>query len=161
MGLRWRQWNELYYMMFFERLVGSFALNMALLWTWMLLGGFWFRFSIDSSRVCTVCLKKKNVLFYVVFLQTGTHSQLQSKEPKYSQTKLSRTHARTHACTHARTHARTHTHTHTPNFRARAHTHTHTHTRARAQNQYLTRRSKLNNTWDTQNWHSRKRDGPG
>ena len=55
--------------------------------------------------------KKKNELFYVLFLRTGAHSPLQSKEPKQSK----QTSASTCARAHTHTHARAHTHTHKVN----------------------------------------------
>ena len=67
--------------------------------------------------------KKKNELFYVLFLRTGTHSPLQSKEPKQSKQTSASTCARAHTHTHARAHTHTHTRTH-------ALTHIHTHTQS-------------------------------
>ena len=57
----------------------------------------------------------KNVLFYVLVLQTGAHSPLQSKK----QQPTVKTNFRKQACMHTHTHTHTHEHTHT-----RTHTHT-------------------------------------
>ena len=65
-----------------------------------------------ASHKILIYYNNNNVLFYVLFLRIGTHSPLQSKEPKHSQIKLTHTCAGKHTHMHARTNTCTHTHTH-------------------------------------------------
>ena len=89
-------------------------------------GLFWF---INKYRggwlwLCASGRNNNSVLVYVLFLQTGAHNPLQSKEQNH-ENRLQQAFA--HALSPTHMHARTHTHTHTHTY-----THTHTHTRARA-----------------------------
>ena len=65
-----------------------------------------------------------NVLLYEVFLQIGTHSPLQSKEPKHSQKAQAYTHRHTHTTQHNPAQHNTHTQHNTTQPCTAPHTHT-------------------------------------
>ena len=105
-----------------------------------------------SPTLLQCSTNNNNVLFCVLFLQTGAHRPSQNKEQNTVKTNFHR-----HTCTHTHTHTHTHTKkkntqkkkTHTQN----THTHTHTHT----QNTHKTHTHTLKHTHThTKHTHTHK-----